>query len=312
VKRILHAPEAITAALLILAFIAGAMMSKHFLDAYYLLDQTAYNAEAGLLVLGMTFVIVCGEIDLSVASNLALCSCVVAKLMVAGVPPFFAVVLGVVAGGLFGALNGALVAYAKLPSFLVTLGTLAFLRGAAQALTGAASVEAPARYAGVDSLYLPFTGIPVSVAIFALMAVVLGFVLHRTVIGRWIFAVGSNNEAALFSAVPTRSLKFSVFVLSGCLAGGAGAMIDSSLGVARYDHAKGLELVVITATVLGGASIYGGRGTMLGSVLALLLIVVIQSGMGVANVQAEYQLAIIGAILIVAVGLNVFVRRWER
>lgn len=311
-RRFLRAPEAITAVLLLLAFVAGAIQSRHFLDPYYLLDKTSDNAEAGLLVLGMTFVIVCGEIDLSVASNLALCSCIVAKLMAAGVPPFLAVVLGIAAGGLFGALNGALVAYAKLPSFLVTLGTLAFLRGSAQALMGAASVSAPDRFKGIDSAYLPLTGIPLPVAILAVMAIILGFVLHRTVVGRWIFAVGSNDQAASYSAVPTRRMKFSVFVLSGCLAGGAGAMIDSSLGVARYDHAKGLELVVITATVLGGASIYGGRGTILGSVLALLLIVVIQSGMGVANVQADYQLAIIGAILVIAVGLNIFARRWDR
>ncbi|MFI5387392.1 MAG: ABC transporter permease [Fimbriimonadales bacterium] len=311
-RRLLRTPEAVTVALLVLAFAAGTLQSKHFLDAFYLLDRTADSAEAGLLVLGMTFVIVCGEIDLSVASNLALCSCIVAKLMAAGLPPLLAVVLGVLAGGLFGALNGALIAYAKLPSFLVTLGTLAFLRGSAQALMGAASVSAPDRFKGINSVYLPFTGIPLPVAILALTAVILGFVLHRTVVGRWIFAVGSNDQAALFSAVPTRRLKFSVFVLSGCLAGGAGAMIDSSLGVARYDHAKGLELVVITATVLGGASIYGGRGTIIGSVLALLLIVVIQSGMGVANVQADYQLAIIGAILVLAVGLNVLARRWDR
>jgi rhamnose transport system permease protein len=231
-------------------------------------------------------------------------------LVAGGTPAAFAVIAGIAFGAALGAFNGLLVAWAKLPSFLVTLGTLALFRGAAQALMGAESTMLPASYAGIDKVFIPFTGIPLPVGIFVVLAVAIGFVLHRTVFGRWIFAIGSNDQAARYSAVPYQRVKFLVFVLSGALAGAAGAMMDSSLGVARFDLAKGMELTVITATVLGGASIYGGRGTIAGSVLALMLMVIIASGMGLANVPADYQLAIIGTILIVAVGLNAVSKRF--
>lgn len=306
-NRLLRWPELVTAVLIVLAFIAGAMESHSFLDPIYLLDRTKLFAETGLMVIGMTFVIVCGQIDLSVAANLGLTACLAAKL--AQVAPAPLVVLaGILIGGLLGAFNGALVAYAKLPSFLVTLGTLAFYRGAAQALVGSESVPMPAGMKGVGEAYLPYP-VPISLIVVLAVGLGLGLVLHRSMVGRWLYATGSNEQAAHYSAVPAARVKFWVFVLSGLLAGVGAILMDSRLGVARFDHARGFELDVITATVLGGASIYGGKGSMLGAILAFFLIFLVRTGLGLANVSADYQLAVVGTLLIVAVGLNTLAQR---
>jgi rhamnose transport system permease protein len=309
-RRLLHWPELVPAVLLVVAFIGGALASRFFLDANYLLDRTTIYAEIGLMVVGMTFVIICGQIDLSVASTLALVACVTAKIAVhqsIGV----AIVVGLGLGAALGAINGALVAYAKMPSFLVTLATLALYRGIAQALLGSESIPLPPKFTGVHEVYLPYP-IPVMLVLVVLVAVILGLVLHRSVFGRWLYATGSNEQAAEFGAVPVARVKFTVFVLSGLLAGIGGILMDSRLGVARFDHAKGFELDVITATVLGGTSIYGGKGSMLGALLAFFLIFFVRTGLGLANVTAEYQLTAVGTLLVFAVAANTFVERRAR
>jgi rhamnose transport system permease protein len=146
----------------------------------------------------------------------------------------------------------------------------------------------------------------------AVFALLVGLLLHRTVFGRWVFSVGTNEKASYFSGVPTARVKVAVFAISGLMAAMAGFLIDSRLGVARFDHGKGLEVDVIAAVVVGGASIYGGVGTVLGSMIALLLIALIRTGMGVANIGAEYQLAAVGALLIVAVLIGNVSERWPR
>ena len=305
-RKVLTWPELIPAILLIIAFIAGTRESTFF-SFHYLLDSTTTVAEIGLMIVGMTFVIVCGEIDLSVASNLALVACATAKLAQHFSLPI-AVVAGLLCGALLGAFNGVLVAYGKLPSFLVTLATYALFRGVAQALVGSESIALPPKFTGVDTIFFPYP-IPATLVLVLFVALGLGLVLHTTVFGRWLYAVGSNEQAALYSSVPTARLKLGVFVLSGLLSGLGGILMDSRLGVARFDHARGFELDVITATVLGGASIYGGKGSMLGSVLAFFMIYFVRAGLGLANVTAEYQLAIVGTLLIFAVGLNMLTKK---
>jgi len=304
-------PEIVPAILLVVAFAIGLTLSPNFGDVRYLLDRTSLYAETGLLVLGMTFIIVTGNIDLSVAANMALSACLFAKLCKAGIPLPAAILIALLIGAIMGAFNGLLVAYAKLPSFLVTLGTMALYRGIAQATVSSASVVVPASFGGLDRLDLPLVRIPMPFGIVLVLAIVLGLVLHRTVAGRWVYSVGINEDAAYFAAVPTRSVKLWVFVMTGILAAGAGLLIDSRLGVARFDHGNGLELDAITAVVLGGTSIYGGRGSILGSVLALLLIAVIRTEMGLLNLSAEIQMTVVGTLLIVAVGLAIAAERFS-
>jgi rhamnose transport system permease protein len=293
--------EAVPAVLVVAAFAIGPVLSKHFLDLRYLLESVSLQAEAGFLALGMTLVIVSGQIDLSVAAILALVAGVSARLMAGGMPAPLACLAGVALGTLLGAINGVLVARFKLPSFVVTLATMAGYRGVAHVMLGSGSEKLPASFIGVDMMTVPGTPIPVPLAMLIVAAIAVGLVLHRTGFGRWIFAVGTNEQASLFSGVPTAGVTTQVFALSGFFAGVAGLLINSRLGVARYDHARGLELDVITAVVLGGASIYGGQGTILGTMLALLLLALIRTEMGLANFTAEYQLTAVGILLIVAV-----------
>lgn len=300
-KRFLHSREAVPAGLLLVGFIAGIIQSPKFLDFRYLADATSLYAETGFLALGMTLVIVAGQIDLSVASILALVACATAKMLEAGLPPAVALPGGILLGGLLGAINGLLVSRMKLPSFVVTLATMAGYRGIAQVLVGPQSVKIPPNLVGADYVKIPGTPVPLPVTLLLIVAVAVGLFLHRTVTGRWIFTVGTNERASFYSGVPTQRVTTLVFTLSGMLAGFAGLLIDSRLGVARFDFARGLEVDVITAVVLGGASIYGGQGSILGTMLALGLIGIIRTGMGLANVTAPYQMAVVGALLVVSV-----------
>jgi len=291
-KRLKIRPEVVPAVLLVLAFVAGAMESKYFLDFRYLLDSSTLYVETGLLALGMTFVIVSGNIDLSVASMTVLVACVTARLMESGWSVPSSCGIGIGLGIVLGAINGVLIAKVKLPSFVVTLATMAVYRGIAQVLLGANSAKVTASFVGLDMQHLP-GHVPVPLVIFLIVAVVLGLILHRTLFGRWVFAIGTNEVASFYSGIPAAT--------SGLMAAFAALLMDSRLGVARFDHGQGLELDAITAVLLGGASIFGGRGSILGTVLALFLIAVLRIGMGVANVKAEYQLAVIGTLLVVAV-----------
>ena len=301
-------PEMVPAILLVFGFIAGAMESKYFLDPKYLLDSSTQYVETGLLALAMTFVIVSGNIDLSVASMTVLVACVTAKLMESGwaTPSACAVAIGL--GVILGAINGFLISKAKLPSFVVTLATMAVYRGIAQVLLGPNSAKVNAGFAGLDTQYLP-GHVPIPLVIFLVTALILGVLLHRTLFGRWVFSIGTNETASFYSGIPAAKVKLGVFALSGLMAAGAALLMDSRLGVARFDHATGLELDAITAVLLGGASINGGRGSILGTVLALFLVAVLRIGMGVANVKAEYQLVVIGSLLVIAVLSGNFVER---
>lgn len=304
-------PEFITVVLLVLAFVGGTALSPYFLDVPFLFNYTSLFIEVGLMALGMTFVIVSGNIDLSVASALALVSCVAGVLYFdLGVPMAWTIVLALLTGAGLGLLNGVLVAYMKLPALAVTLGTWALYRGVANILVGDDSrpklawsrdVVFPDWFLGVNRIYIPGTPIPLPFVIFLVLAIGLGLVLHKTVFGRWVYALGTNEEAAWYSGVPTKLVKAGIFALTGLLSGLSGLMMVSRLSVARYDHARGWELDVITAVVLGGTDIFGGRGTMFGTVIAFLLLVFLRTGMGVANIKAENQLAVVGTLLVVAI-----------
>jgi rhamnose transport system permease protein len=295
-------PGVPTAFLLLLAFAASAAWSPRFLDARYLLDRSALSLETGLMAVAMTFVIVAGHIDLSCASILALIAALTAALHVKlGVPLASLLLLAPVLGALLGALNGVLVARVRLPSLAVTLATMALYRGVAQILLGDHSLAFPEWFAGVDRVSVLGSPLTAPVIAFLAVALVLGLVLHRTVWGEWVFALGQNPVAARYSGVPVARVTIGVFVLSGVLSALAGLLMASRLGVARYDHARGYELEVVTTVVLGGASIFGGRGTMFGTVVALACLVVVQTGMGIANLKPELQTAVLGALLIASV-----------
>ena len=294
-----RAPEFFSFLLLVAAFAIAASMSEYFLDARYLLESTSLCMEIGLMALAMTFVIVAGHIDLSCAGILALVAGVAAWLHArAGLPMELMLALCPLMGAALGAANGALVAGLGLPSLVVTLGTMALYRGGAKILLGDGSVSLPTALTGIDYVFVPGTWIPAPLVAFLVLAVLAGLLLHQTTFGRAVIILGTNPEAARLAGLPTRRDTVLVFALSGLAAGLAAALLCSRLGVARWDHARGWELDVITVVVLGGASIAGGRGTIAGTVIALFLVAVLRRG------SEERQLAAVGALLIVGVALS--------
>ncbi len=304
-------PEVIPAVLLIIAFIVSALISRYFLDAEFLLDSTSLYMEIGIMALAMTFVIISGNIDLSVASALALVAAVVAVLHSHGVPMPILIPGALVFGAILGLFNGLLITTLRLPSLTVTLGTLALYRGIAMILLGDHSLgKFPQWFNSID--YVKAGIVPAPFILFLILAVLAALLLRRTVFGRCVYAIGTNEDAARFSGIRVNGVKLAVYVLSG-LASATGALLMSSkLTVARYDLAAGNELDVITAVVLGGTDIFGGRGSIAGTVIALFLLGILRRGMGVANISAERQLFVTGTLLILAVILTNLTGRWRQ
>jgi rhamnose transport system permease protein len=307
-----YLPELVVTALLVLAFLVGGLLSPFFFDVEFLFREALLYMEIGILALGLTYIIISGNLDLSVAGNLAMVACVTAYVHAKlGVPMQVSLILGLFLGTLAGAFNGIFVTRLGLPSLTVTLATMALYRGIAQILLGDHSIQQmPQWFFGIDRVTIPGSYIPAPFLIFLGLALVFELVLQRTVLGRWIYAIGTNERAAHFAGVPIKRVKLFLFTLSGFLSGLAGLMLTSRLMVARYDHARGWELEAITAVVLGGTSIAGGRGSIYGTVIALFLLAVLRTGMGVANVKVESQLAVVGALMVVAVIIsNALARR---
>ena len=193
---------------------------------------------------------------------------------------------------------------------IVTVGTLALYRGLAQVLLGDHAVTGfPESFYGLDMRYVGNTPIPYPLVIFLILAVIFGLVLHRTSFGRTVFAVGTNQDAARFAGIAVDRVKVICFTLTGLMAALGGLLMTSRLASARYDMATGWELDVITAVVLGGTDINGGVGSILGTVLALFLVGILRSGMGLANVKIEYQLIVIGSLLILSIIIPNVIRR---
>jgi rhamnose transport system permease protein len=205
-------------------------------------------------------------------------------------------------GGLAGLLNGFLVARVRLPALVVTLGTYAFYRGVAYVLLGdQAARNYPASFTYLGQGKLGHTPAPFSMLLLVILAVIFGLVLHKTQFGRYLYAIGNNEEACRYSGVPVARIKMIVFVLSGLMAGLAGIVLAARFGSTRPDIGLGLELDVITATVLGGVDIFGGSGTMIGVMLSLCLIGVMRFGMSLLNIQGQTQGMAIGFLLILAI-----------
>lgn len=265
---------------------------------YLLLD----TAPVLFIALPMTMVVVTGEIDLSVASVVGLSSVIVGVLYRAGIPIGVAALVALVVGLVCGALNGYLVAYVGLPSLAVTIGTLALFRGLAVGLLGTTAVTSfPKEWTDLATAQIGTTGIPLIMVPFVLLAVVLALVLHFSAFGRGIYDIGLSPEAADFSGVNVARTKFLLFVLSGVVSAFAGIYYTFRFGSARGDNATGLELQVIAAVLLGGVSIFGGRGRLLGVIAGVLLIGAISSALRLLGVTVNVINIIIGALLVASV-----------
>jgi rhamnose transport system permease protein len=294
--------ESLLLVLLVATLLLGGSISEPFLTGTNLSLASADLSEKAIMALGLTLVIVAAEIDLSVASVLGLSSAILGASVEAGVPLSLAITMAILAGALCGLFNGTLVTRLALPSLVVTLGTLALFRGLAYVVLGDTAVsEFPKEFTDFGFNYVPGTKILWPVVVFAVLAVPTFLILHRSWVGRQIFAVGNNVEAARFSGVDADRLKLWLFVASGTLAAVAGVIFTARFGSARPDNALGFELDVVTAVLLGGVSIFGGRGTLIGVVLSLCLIGSLRNLLGLEDVGGDQQQIVIGALLIVSV-----------
>jgi simple sugar transport system permease protein len=287
-----------------------ALTSTAFLTPGNLLNLLRQAAPNLIVAVAMTFVITTGGIDLSVGSTVALINALAAIALQAGVPWPLVVIAMLLVGGLVGLFQGWFVAFQGIPSFIVTLAGLSALRGVALLMTQGFSIPI-ATGSWFEQIGRGwFLGVPFP-AVLAILVCIAGFVvLNQTFYGRHVIAIGANAEAARRAGIKTRAITASVYVLTGVAAALAGIVIAARLGSGSSNAAVGFELDVIAAVVLGGTSLIGGRGTMLGTVLGTLTIAVIGNGLILAHISPFFTQIVTGAIILVAIWLNtrIFVR----
>jgi rhamnose transport system permease protein len=292
--------EALLLGLIVVTFVFGQGLSSEFLTADSFTTGSLDLSEVALMALALTLVIVAAEIDLSVASVLALSSALMAELWNSGMPLELIMPICLLAGALCGAFNGLLVTRLGLPSLAVTIGTLALFRGLALVVIGDESVtDFPADYTDLAFGNFAGTFIPNTIVLFAILAVAFGVLLHATPFGRSIYAIGANQEAAYFSGLRVKRVKLILFTLSGVVAALAGIVITLRNSTAAANVGQGFELTAITAVLLGGVSIFGGRGTIAGVILALLLLGGIQKAILLSDSISSYWIQIVTGVLLV-------------
>ncbi len=305
--------EVLLIVILVLLVWLGTRLSPVFLSPGNFSNLTVAEMEIAIIAVPMTLIIIGGEIDLSVESMVGLASAVLGFLWAAGVPLAVGIPVVLVMGLLGGLLNGVLVMRAGLPSLVVTLGTLALFRGLASVVLGPRAISNfPAAFTAFGFGNVPGTPVPWPLVVFAVLAAVVGVVLHRTWFGRQVFAVGKNQGAARYSGVPVVRLKVGLFMLSGLLSALAGVILTSRLSSARSDAGTGMTLAVVTAVLLGGVNIFGGSGTMLGVVLAVFTLAVLQNALRLADIATELQSISVGLLLIVSVVVPNLARQLAR
>lgn len=290
--------------LLLLVACAGvicyaALFVPNFLSSFNLSQLAASASEKALLILPMTLLIIAREIDLSIASILALTSVIFGLMVQAGVPTPVAVPLTVVFGGFLGSINGLLITRLGLQSLVVTLGTMALYRGIGYILLGTGSINLlPPVIVDFGILNIPGTMVPWTIVPFLILAPIFAIALQRTASGKRLYALGGNPEVARYSGIDIRRSVFRLFVLSGSIAAIAGIVYTARLANARANNALGMELDVITIVLLGGVSVFGGKGKLTGVMLALVLITVIRNVLALNQIGGDAQGMVIGLLLI--------------
>ncbi|MFU8824994.1 ABC transporter permease [Yoonia sp.] len=301
--RALRSWESILVAVAIAIFITNSFTSPFFLNAWNLSDATFNFTEKAMIALAMALLIISGEIDLSVASIIALASTAMGLAMQAGAGVPVLVLVGIGTGVLCGAFNGFLVAGLGLPSIVVTIGTMSLFRGIAYIVLGdRAFTGYPPGFAYFGQGYVWWV-FSFELVLFTVLALIYWALLHRTSFGRAVYAIGNNATAAQFSGIRVARVKFILFLLTGLMSGIAAVCLTSRLGSTRPSIATGFELEVVTMVVLGGVSILGGSGSILGVVLAALIMGMVTFGFGLLNVPGIVMSIFLGVLLISVIAL---------
>jgi rhamnose transport system permease protein len=293
--------ELLLLAVLVVIVTMNIARSPYYLGVGNIVNLFQLSIEKIIVALMLTLVIINAEIDLSVASIMGLAAAVMAWLFQLGVPLPLAILAAMVAGALAGLNNGFWIAYLGLPSLAVTLAGLIGYRGIARILLEDRAVGNYPEWfnaLGQQPLFGPLT---LSIVIFLILLIAIAVVLHRSALGRLIYVMGNSLETARYSGVRVKPIKLVLFVASGVVAALAGLLYAARLGSVRGDIAQGFELDIITMVLLGGVSIFGGSGNLIGVGLSILVILNLRNGMGLANITGNTQTSVIGALLILSV-----------
>jgi rhamnose transport system permease protein len=301
--------ETVLALLVCLALASLAFLSERFFTPENLLNQGRLMSEVGLVALAMTFVIITGGIDLSVGSILGLSAILLGVFWHnVGLPLPAAIALALVCGTLAGLVNGAIITRFRVPPLIATLATLALYRGLAEGISQARSVR------GYPEWFFFFgqgemLGVPFQLWVLALATIVCAVILGLTPFGRAAYAIGANETAARFSGIRVDATKLWIYAGAGLLSAIAAVIFVSRVTTTRSDMGTGLELDVITGVVLGGTSIFGGRGTIIGTALGLILIQALKNGLALSGVKGDGTIVVIGIVLITAILVSAIIDR---
>lgn len=290
--------------------VAATLLSDSFLTFRNISNLFQQASTVGIVAIGMTFVILTANIDLSVGSVVACGGMVASLLMAAGVPVLLSAFAAMLVGATIGGAMGAISAYAKVPSFIITLAGLVSVRGVTYLMSNGTPVGGlPPAFGQFGSFELPlFPGsllhVPLLAVIFLVVCLAAGIVLRCTVFGEYVYATGGNAEAARLSGLPTRLIVTIVFAISGLLAASSGVLLAARLRIGQPTAANGLELDAIAAVVLGGTSLFGGRGGVVGTMFAVMLLQVLRNIFNLLGLGSFYQMTITGLIIVAAILLN--------
>lgn len=307
--RVLRSWEALLLVVAIAIFVANSFASPYFLNVWNLSDATFNFTEKAMIACAMAMLIIAGEIDLSVASIIALASTAMGLAVQYGAGTPELVVIGLTVGLLCGAFNAVFVTVLGLPAIVVTIGTMSLFRGISYVILGDGAFRGyPESFAwfGQGYVYWVFT---VEMLFFVIIAVFYGILLHKTNFGRAVYAIGNNPTSALFSGIRVQRVKFMLFLLTGLMSGIAAICLTSRLGSTRPSIATGMELEVVTMVVLGGVNILGGSGSIPGVVIAAFVMGLVTFGLGLLNVPGIVMSIFIGLLLIGVIALP---RLWAK
>ncbi len=290
---------------LIVIFIFFSVASPNFLNYGNVTAILFSTVVIGTLALGTTFVIITGGIDLSIGTGMALCAVISGVLVVkAGLPVPLGVLGAVLFGGLIGLVNGLNIALLKIPPFIATLAMMLVAQGLALVISNSTPIyfnDAPSYSKISTGNLIPGVNLPNAVIVLAVLAVVSAVLLNRTILGRYTYSIGSNEEATALSGINTRKWKVLIYTLAGFFIGLAGVLISARLGSAQPATGQGYELQAIAAVVIGGTSLTGGKGSIVGTVIGALIISVLNNGLQIMSIPQEWQNVILGCVILIAV-----------
>ncbi|MBO0344043.1 ABC transporter permease [Roseibium sp. CAU 1637] len=310
VRRFLTSWELLLLVVAVMVFITNSFASPYFLDPWNLSDATFNFTEKAMIAFAMGLLIISGEIDLSVASIIALASTAMGAAVQMGADTPTLVLVGLTVGLLCGAFNGFLVTGMGLPSIVVTIGTMSLFRGISYIVLGdKAYTGYPSDFAFFGQGYVGWV-ISFEMVLFAALAVIFAILLHATNFGRMVYAIGNNPVGSLFSGIRVPRVKFTLFLLTGLMSGVAAICLTSRLGATRPSIAFGWELEVVTMVVLGGVNILGGSGSIPGVVIAAFVMGMVTFGFGLLNVPGIVMSIFIGLLLILVIALPRLVGRY--